>query len=87
MFTHLLLKCLKGRDDSEDLFVDRWIILKWILGKRGWSCGLDSYGSGLGLVAGSSEHGSERSDFINGGGFLMLSLMLASQGVSSYFVT
>jgi hypothetical protein len=27
---------MKGRDRSEDLVLDGRIILKWILGKKGW---------------------------------------------------
>jgi hypothetical protein len=32
---------LRGRDYSENLGVDRRIILEWILGNRVGSCGLD----------------------------------------------
>jgi hypothetical protein len=35
MCTKFWLKILKGRNNSEDLAVDRRIILKWILGKQG----------------------------------------------------
>jgi hypothetical protein len=35
------------------------IILKWILKEEGWGSGLDSSGSGYGLVAGSCEHNNE----------------------------
>jgi hypothetical protein len=34
------------------------------------SCGLDSSGSGWGPMAGSCEHGNERSGSIKGGEFL-----------------
>jgi hypothetical protein len=35
MHTKFLSENLNGRDDSEDLGVDRKIILEWILGKQG----------------------------------------------------
>jgi hypothetical protein len=36
----------EGKDDSENLDVDREIILEWILGKQGGKYGLDASGSG-----------------------------------------
>jgi hypothetical protein len=44
MRTKVLLESLKGTDHSDDLGVDKRIILKWILGNRVWKCGLDSSG-------------------------------------------
>jgi hypothetical protein len=41
-----LLGSLKGKDRSEDLCIDRRIILEWILDKHIRRCGLDSPGSG-----------------------------------------
>jgi hypothetical protein len=35
VLTVFLLENLKGKDHSEDLGVDRKIILEWILGKHG----------------------------------------------------
>jgi hypothetical protein len=35
-----------------------------------WGCGLDSFGSGQGQVAGSCEHGNEPSGSIKYGEFL-----------------
>jgi hypothetical protein len=35
MLTIFWLENLKGRDHSEDLGVDGWIILEWILRKQG----------------------------------------------------
>jgi hypothetical protein len=41
----------------------RWEVgSKWILGRLAWGCGLDSTGSGQGLVAGCCECGDEPSD-------------------------
>jgi len=47
-------KILLGR-----LGVGRNKILEQILGKQGGSCGLDSFGTGLGPGAGSCEHSNE----------------------------
>jgi hypothetical protein len=41
-----LVTSLKGGDHSDDLGVDGRIILKWISGKLGLGCGLDSSDSG-----------------------------------------
>jgi hypothetical protein len=48
MYTKFWLENLKRTDHSEDLSVDRRIILEWI----NWigSCRLDSFGSGQGPV-------------------------------------
>jgi hypothetical protein len=53
MGTKHLLKSPKKRDNSEDVDMDRRIILKW---KWGFGCGLDSSGTGQALVAGCYEH-------------------------------
>jgi hypothetical protein len=37
---------LKGRNNFEQLDLRERIILKWILKKTVWGCGLDSHGSG-----------------------------------------
>jgi hypothetical protein len=40
------MKCytdLKGKDNSEDLGADGWIILNWIIGKLVMGCGVDLY--------------------------------------------
>jgi hypothetical protein len=58
------LESLKGRYRLEDLGTDERVILKRILGKLGWGCGLNSSGSGQGQVAGSYEHSNEPSDSI-----------------------
>jgi hypothetical protein len=63
------LESLKGRDHSEDQGVDVRI-LRRILGKPGWWCGLDLSGSGEEPVAGSCKHGNEPSVCIQGGKFL-----------------
>jgi hypothetical protein len=60
---------LKGRDCSEDVGVDRKIILEWILGKEGGKVWLDSSGSEQGPVAGSCEHGNEPAGSIKGAEF------------------
>jgi hypothetical protein len=36
MHTKLWLECLKGRNHSENIGIDDGMILKWILGKKGW---------------------------------------------------
>jgi hypothetical protein len=75
------MESLKGRDHLEDLDIYERIKLKWILGKWGFGCGLDSSGSGEGLVVGSSEHCNELSGAIKGREFLhYLSILLATQG-------
>jgi len=45
---------LKGRDHLGDLGMDGRL-LEWTLGKMVGSCGLDSCGSGYGLVVSSCE--------------------------------
>jgi hypothetical protein len=45
MYTIFGLKNFKARDYSEDLSVDRKIILEWISGNSVSSCGLDASGS------------------------------------------
>jgi hypothetical protein len=40
------LESLKGRDKLEDIGIDGRIILKCILRKNNWGCGLDSSGAG-----------------------------------------
>jgi len=46
------------------------IILDWILEKYGGKLWLESFGSGRGSVAGSSEHSNELSESIKCGEFL-----------------
>jgi len=41
MHTNFWSENLKGRDHSEDVFVNAKIVLEWILGKRLRRCGLD----------------------------------------------
>jgi hypothetical protein len=38
------------------------LILKWVLSKLSGSVGMDSSGSGQGLMVGSCEHGKDPSD-------------------------
>jgi hypothetical protein len=51
------LEDLKERDHSEDMFIDRRIVLKWILSSRTGQNGLDSCGSGQRQVADPCVHG------------------------------
>jgi len=66
MYTEFLSENLKGRDNSEELGVDRTINNRWILTKYGgrlWTgC--------IWLRIGTSEHGNEPSGSIKGGEFL-----------------
>jgi hypothetical protein len=64
----------------------RWeIILEWMLGKQGLSCGLDPYGSGYRDVADSSDHGNEPSGSIKDGELLEQQCMTSGSqaGLSS----
>jgi hypothetical protein len=62
MRTKFWLKSLKETDHSEVLDIDGMIILFY--GHRVGRFGLDSSGSGEGLMAGFCEHGSEPLDSI-----------------------
>jgi len=57
----LIGKGLNGRDNFEELGIDRKVTLKWILGNKLRACGRDTSGSGKGQVAGSCEHDNETS--------------------------
>jgi hypothetical protein len=46
------------------------MILKWILKKQGWKCGLDSTGSGQGSIGVSCKHANKPLDSINDREFL-----------------
>jgi len=70
MHTIFWLTSLMGRDHSEDIDVDGKVILEFILGNTVGGCGLDASGSGLGPVAGSSEHSNELSGPVEGGEFI-----------------
>jgi hypothetical protein len=54
MLTKFCFESLKEGGHSEDVGVDVRIILSGSQGNRIWGCGLDSSGSGQGLVARSS---------------------------------
>jgi hypothetical protein len=49
------------------ILIDGRVILKWILGKLGLGCGLESSGSGQGPLASSCEQGNEPSGSVKGG--------------------
>jgi hypothetical protein len=57
---------LKGRTHSHELGIDGSTTLKWIFGKDGLGCGLDSSGSEWRPVVGSCEHDNEHSGPIKG---------------------
>jgi len=61
MHAEFSLENLKSIDHSENLGVDRKIILEWTDGNRVGNCELDSYSSGYGPVASSCEHRNEPS--------------------------
>jgi hypothetical protein len=63
------LETLKGRDHSEDLGINRRIIL-WILRKYGGKMWTGCIWLGKGLVAGCCEHCNEPSGSIKAGSFL-----------------
>jgi hypothetical protein len=49
------------KDHLEDQGVGGKMVSEWILERLAWGCGLDSTGSGQGLVAGCCECGDEPS--------------------------
>jgi hypothetical protein len=55
---------MKKRDHWKDTDVDGEVILKGISKKSLGECGLDSFGSRLGRVAGCFEHGNEPPGFV-----------------------
>jgi hypothetical protein len=63
----VFVKNLKERDRLEDISVDVWIIMKWILKNTKEVCGLDSYSSENKLVSGSCEHINSLARSINDG--------------------
>jgi hypothetical protein len=66
------LESLKERDNSEDLGVDRRMILEWTLEKQVGKVWIGFLWLRMGPVAGSCEHGNEPSGSIKGGEFLDL---------------
>jgi hypothetical protein len=71
MHTKFRLESMKGRDNSENLGVDRRSILNGFLGNRVRGDELDSSGSRQGPVVCSCKHGHEPSCSIKGGEFLI----------------
>jgi hypothetical protein len=53
-----IVRSLQGKIPLQNVVLDAKIILKWI-SKKLDVCGLDSSGSGLGLVKGCTEHSNE----------------------------
>jgi hypothetical protein len=70
MLATFWLESLKGRDYFEDVGVDGWIILKWILGKECWKVWIGFIRLRVGSGAGSCVHGNEPSVSVKGGLFL-----------------
>jgi hypothetical protein len=57
--TRLWWESPEERDHSEDQGIDGRMGSEWILGRLAGGCGVDSVGSGYGLVVGSCEHSDE----------------------------
>jgi hypothetical protein len=69
IYTKFCLENLKGGDHLEDIGVDAWIILKWILKKQCGKLWPDFMLLGIVTRAGSCEHSNEPSGYIKGGEF------------------
>jgi hypothetical protein len=69
-YAFMMMCLVKNHGDNFTFTIGGMIILKWILEKQMVRCGLDSCGSGQGLMLGFCEHGIEPSDSIKGTVFL-----------------
>jgi hypothetical protein len=70
MHAYFCSRNLKGRNLLGDLSIDGGIYSNESYGNRVGTCGLDTSGSGHGLVAGSCEHGNEPSGPVQSWEFL-----------------
>jgi hypothetical protein len=70
MHTNFWLENLKGQDHTEDIGIDKKIILEWILGDLGGKVWTRCIWLRIGTSGSSCEHDNEPSTFIKGRDFI-----------------